>query len=462
MGIRDKLKGGVNKVGGGVKKVRGKLKGSSSEPAQQPAAASSAEEKYYEQLIKESQKKEALFNAGPAKRKILRGSIMLIPVFILLIVIGSFLYISSVSHGGLFSYSFETYYGPIFGQIGSFISPITSLVSSDISCISNVIACTSPTPTAAVNNTYPSFTSFLAFTPESPVPTFYIENVSSFYNELFYTVKNNANVPLGSSYPNNILMSLSCGPGSKDPRSHVCFQTVNNNTFPGGINSPSYFLPFISTVLPSDSIINETNVHLECPVSDTTLAKELPVESQLYMDFDITNFTAVTLLPLEFINSTFNSQIYSSELKPTVQSTNFVTPGPIQVSALVNVPQPVLSGSSSIPINIELKNHGSGAFVLNSLLVFYSARFGDASSLNPQWSCAQADGGRAGNFVLPNASYYACSASVSTGQNFVFVLPNKPIASHFDTFPLIAAANYGYQENYTAPFFVRNQTGCTT
>ena len=357
---------------------------------------------------------------------------------------------------------FNTYYGASFKPVTGLISSIENSLLTGIEVIQNPynIGGTAPPPTI---NTTQTFKQFLVLTA---VPNQVITMTNNpQLSTILYSIKDNANVPLGSGTPNNVLVSLSCGSTVSQQSAKVCQDMLSNFTSPVHASSPPVItnLPLISEILPSETIDNSTSFYLNCPLAKTTF----PTGATVLGNFTIKNYTAATILPIEFVSYNFNQKLLqaSQPVLPSVPSVNFVTPGPIQVELSVPVQQPISTQVESVPINVKINDIGTGSPNISTLVLFVSKQFYPSNPTNGQWTCTNSFPFNRGGFQFPGSGYWACTLPASQLKgttSFIFSLPHVATLGglHFNTMSVIAGVVYNYNELLNIPFIIDNET-CT-
>lgn len=421
------------------------------------------------QLKYEKRHRTAIFDRDAFVRSAKRHALFLAIIFFGSLPFIAFAYISFTSHTYAFSYQQESFYGPILSQLWSYtIGPLWSAIVNINACnefgyISNYAVCSG---TQNVNKTvvvYRTFTSFITATPAQNPLTVFMSQAKDNPGQLFYSVTNNANVPLGSSTSNHLLVNTSCG-GSNAGYSadvYICKGTTNlSNNLPA-----SYNTPLVPSVYPSETIENQTQVLVSCPVN--TLKIQLPSFADMLLNFTIQNYSAASVFPVEFIDSAFDQQLFASQqgLIPSAPSVTFVSPGPLQVSFSTSEPQPIITNGGNVPINLAIANNGPGRYVINKFIIFVpkslwpneSQAYPSCTPSSQQscaaWSCVDAANiphPIAMNFVFPTSGYWACTSTITSSAiasaGTQIVLDNVPglAGMHFNTVPILAYINYNY------------------
>ncbi len=416
------------------------------------------QQEYYKNLIKEEKQKNL-------KRQY-SNLFKLIIGFVIIVIVISIPMFLFYTHSGIFSYQIESFSG-----ITSFFSPLFSEVSQSFYCLSSPISCVTTTSTV-VNQTAPTFTSFLSInTPSQPQILF-----TSGSGYLFYDLGNTANVPLGANRPNQFSITYTCG------SNELC-----QNLTSLGKNSKTVQNPVL--LFPGSTIQQQFLINGKCP-SNQNLAKQLPVEAQLYVETDVSNYSAGSIFPVNYINYSFYNQLLSSSQAfiPNQYSVVYVSPGPVQISISTDMKQPILS-NTNLSMLVQIQNNGQGEYYLNNLTVFIPAYIpgqqagfssvstmaitlpvnsgGGTQSINLNvGQCILSSGGQVQNFVFPGDTFFKCNLDVSSNPhlssiNFILPPPELLNNEHFDTIPILLYVNYNYVQNYTIPFIVENTTSCS-
>ncbi len=459
MAWRDRAKNAYSKVRGGVSKIftRGP---SSAGSSKLDALKEQLEELRLKQAVQAERTPYRLFDRAKFVRGTKKYSAIIIILFLIALPVIIFVYLSASGHTGFFSYQEQSYYGPIFSAIGSYISPIWGLISGELTCVANPVACVSPTQGPVTNYTAPTFSSFITANPtQNPAVAIITANYPGTPTDLFYTVEDTANVPLGSGTDNNILLNTSCG-STNDPAAAFDCQYSTNVTSP-----KEYKVDLTPLIYPSQTITNQTSINAFCPTNLQVSVANGGSIASLQLNFTIENYSAASIAPIEFVTSSYAEElsVAGQPLMANAPTVNFVSPGPIHISLSTSVPQPVETNTGDMPINVEVNNSGTGNYYLNSLSIFVPMSLwsvnvlSEMSQLNPTWRCSPATGGLTANFVLPSADYWDCSAE-NPNSVIPLVLPQLvtlPGAEHFDTVPLLAHINYNYIEDMDMPYVIR-------
>ncbi len=461
MAWKDRVKNAGSKVSGGFSKVfRRQAAGPSATNLEQTEG-----EKLMALRLKraeaEARAPYQLFDRAAFVRGTKKYSAIIIILILIALPVIIFVYLSTSSHTGFFSYQEQSYYGPIFSGVWSYISPIWGLISGELACVANPVSCVGVQNTNVTQNVYPTFTSFLSANPSQGTQTTFI--TSSYPGtpaDLFYTVQNTANVPLGYDTSNNVLLNTSCG-STDDPAATFNCQYSTN------ITSPKPYDARLSPVLEAgQTITNQTAVNVFCP---TNLQVQLDSIASIQLNFTITNYSAASIVPIEFVTNAYATElsIAGQELVPNAPTVSFVSPGPISIILSTSDPQPIETQSGNMPISVQVSNANPGnSYSLNALSVFIPMSLwsvnvsSEISQLNPIWSCSQANGGRTMGFVLPSSGYWNCTAK-NPNDIVQLVLPqvlSLPGAEHFDTVPLLAHVNYNYIQKMNMPYVIRGSS----
>ncbi len=418
------------------------------------------EAKKIELEIKQSERAEkrenSAFNFGGAKRRVKRSAVWLILILIIITPLIVFYFEASSSHSGPFNYTFEAYYTSVFAPIGSFISPLTSLISSQSMCIFNPINCVGQQNVNITKVVYPTFTSFVSFTPASNPQTAFLTGNNTPVN-LYYDVENTANIPLGFATNNALVLNESCGSTNNPPAAHICTATTSPTTMLSNAN-------FVSALLAGATTPNQTTVSVSCPLKNSQIS--LPTLASIILNFTIKNYSAASLFPIQFVSKQFDQQLSlsSQALIPNQPSISFVSPGPVQVTMSAVEPLPILTDSGNVPILIAIKNKGSGnnGYKINSLSLFVPKSLWPSNPQSTGWNCSTSTHSIKMQFALPGSSYWMCTTNASSQQlessGAQFVLPQLTSLStmHFDTVPILAYINYDYYEYSDMPYIIRS------
>ncbi len=411
-----------------------------------------------------------LFNRANVVRGAKKYSAILIILVLISLPVIIFVYLSVSNHTGFFSYQEQSYYGPIFSAIGSYISPLFSLVSNELACVANPVTCAGTQNTNVTQSVYPTFTSFLTTVPtQNPQTAFIISSSSANPVDLFYTVKNTANVDLGTKVGIPVLVNTSCGSTDDPAAAFNCIYTT-------GITSPTEYDAGLTPLIYSgQTITNQTAIGVSCPPS-TSPGNQVQLDSiaSLQLNFTIENYTAASIFPIELVENAYAQElsVAGQPLIANAPSVTFVSPGPVQVTLSTSEPQPVETITGNIPINIGVTNSGSGSnYYLNSLSVFVPMSLwpvnpsdrSNPNNPNPSWTCSPSNGGRTTNFVLPNNNYWNCTAQNPNNvvQLVLSQVTTLPGAEHFDTVPLLAHINYDYIQDMDMPYVLRGESSTT-
>jgi hypothetical protein len=404
------------------------------------------------EIQRESRNRTQIFDFETLRRNTKRRAAV---IFIVLLVISPvivFFFLSSTSHQGPFAYNLEAYYTSVFAPVSSLISPLFGIVTSQLACIGNPVVCVGQQTTNITVVVYPTFTSFVTVTPASSIQTVFLTGNDTPAN-LFYTVSNNANVPLGASTNNALFLNESCGSTDNPAEAHICVVTT----------SPKVILSnasFSSVLLSKQTLTNETKMSVSCPSKSSNIA--LPTLSSLILNFTIKNYSAGSILPVQFVSQQFSQQLLASSqpLEPNLPSVSFVSPGPLQIVMSVVEPMPIITGTGNIPITITVKNNGVGAnaYKVNSLSIFLPKSMWPTSPQGSGWKCVSSTSSIKMQFAIPGSSYWVCTNTESTQQlqsaGTQFVLPQITSLSslHFNTVPIFAYMNYNYYEYMNMPY----------
>ncbi len=426
----------------------------------------SSQDVYYqmqaEMLRKQEKAKNKVFNFGAHKR----AAKIVLPflVLIVIIIVVAYPYISHSPVVANVNSYMQIHYGSTYGKIGSLFSSLWNSVVSGFAFIENPFASQIPPPT--ITNATPTFTSFLALTVPSNQ---YLTLTGTSETQSFeYSVKDTSNVPLGSGTPNNVLVNMSCGNTYSKQATTVCEDLIN--TFEQPPATSQSFPPVVENVglikeiFPTQQITNSTLVQFKCPSSPITF----PTGGSLLLNFTVFNYSTASIMPLEFVSQSFDSQLISSSpLIPSQPSISFTAAGPVQVKLSTDALEPILTKLGAVPISLSIGNSGTGGYHLNSLSLFISTALSSSNpATNPSnglWTCQVSSGMQRQNFVFPSG-YWNCTISnpalLQSSSNFFFTLPALQTLNglHFDTIPVLAYANYNYIQQLNIPFVVQNQT----
>lgn len=300
-----------------------------------------------------------------------------------------------------------------------------------------------------------TFQSFVTLTPSAQ--NIYLSSAGGVSGQEYYSVKNDGNVPLGSSTSNPLSINLSCG-SSSTCKSLITFESPTTNSF----------IPLTSYLLPSTTITNGTSFNVACNPNIFTTSP-LTVGVSFSANLSVDNYTAASISPLEFVSQSFDAQLLSSSspLIPNQPSVTFVSPGPVQISVVPLEPLPIITSSSDIPLSVKLSNSGSGTYSTNLVSVFVPSSIWSSSAelaaLNPSWTCAVSKQETRLNFVFPGSSFWNCTPSGNqVHPSMQFILP--PVTSlgelHFNTVPILASVDYNYYQQTPIFFSVISEVSC--
>ncbi|MCL5101069.1 MAG: hypothetical protein M1348_00455 [Candidatus Parvarchaeota archaeon] len=413
----------------------------------------------YEQRLRELRKSKQFIDTDAISRGAKKYGLLLLIIFLLFLPVGIFLFVNSANHTGPFSYQMQSYYGPFFSQIGSFISPLASLVSNELACVSNPVNCVGTHNTNKTVQVYNTFTSFISASPSEQYQTIFLTGSGKPYTtqaQLFYTVQDTADVPLGTDTSNNILLSESCGSSSNPAATINCLGTTPQST------APQKNLQFIPMIFQQQTVENQTPIAVQCPWNPNV---QLNAISSLRLNFTIENYSAATIFPILFEDNLFYQQLESSQQSVSANqpSVSFVSPGPVQVTLSTSEPQPIVTnnGNTIITVAVSQLTGAEGAFHINQLSIFIPKSLWGSLQSSSGWACGNAVGGRHQQFVLPSgAGYWQCNSTLGDaiqqgGAQFTLPSLNNLGGLHFDTLPILAYINYNYNQSMDMPFIVR-------
>ncbi len=403
---------------------------------------------------KEIAAESAIFNGAKIRRGVKKFGLVIGLLILIMLPIGLFLYLGYTSHTGAFSYQEESYYGPVFSSVWSFIAPLGNLITSELSCVANPVSCLGTRTTTITQQVYPTFASFLSLSASNTQTVFLTTQSPSGTNlgQLFYSMENTGNVPIGVGTSNQVSVNVSCG-SSNDAAAVTNCQQLTNMTSTTRYDSAYLF--------PGDTLVHETSINGHCPVSGSNIGTSGGTIASLSFNFTIYNYSAATIFPIEFEDNSFNQQLISSSqvLVPSLPSVNFVSPGPLQIALSLREPMPILTAATVIPVDTAITNNGAGGTSLNSFSIFVPMSLWPTSpeSLNAGvWRCSPSNGGTRMNFAFPGSNYWNCSAvnPLSASQ---IILPAVSSLSgmHFNTVPILGYINYNYIQYLDMPFIIR-------
>ncbi len=459
MGLKGKLSNLKGKLSNLKSKVAAKLpKRKASAPSQPPAAKGQGpsladlQRRKLEAELNEMSTKEKLFDLSTFKRNTKRHAVVIVIVLLLISPIIVFLFISSTFHQGPFGYTTVAYYTSVFSPIFSFVSPLFHLATTQINCLSNPVACVGQQNQNITVVVYPTFNSFVTVTPASGLQSVFLTGNNTPVN-LFYSVYNNANVPLGSSTNNALMLNESCGSTDNPAETHIC----RVMTFPTLILSDS---GFSSVLFSKQTSTNETEISVSCPSKKSGIV--LPTLSSIILNFTIKNYSAGSLLPVQFASRSFSEQLLAAAqpLIANLPSISFVSPGPLQIEMQVVEPMPIITGSGNVPIVISITDNGAGAnaYSINSLSIFIPKSMWPINPQSNGWNCISSTSSIKMQFAIPGNSYWMCTSTASNQQlqsvGAQFILPQVASLSsmHFNTVPIFAYMNYNYYEYVNMPY----------
>lgn len=414
-----------------------------------------------ERALKESRASTQLFDRDKMVKGAKKYSAIILIIILLALPVGIFFYVNSANHTGPFSYQLESYYGPFFSQISSFITPLFSLISNELTCVANPVNCVGTHNSNQTQQVYTTFTSFLSTQPsQNPQTIFLTSSSGNTLGQLFYTVQNTANVPLGSGTSNDILLNESCG-SNNDPAATInCVGTTPQS--PAFVENGVQLLPVIFT---QQTIENRTDLSVQCPWNPNVQLNSI---ASLQLNFTVKNYSAATIFPIQFMDSTFYQQLVSSQqtFNPTQPSISFVSPGPVQVTLSTTEPQPIVTDTGNMPISIAVSQEAGagGTFHINSLSIFIPKSLWSSAPSSSGWSCSTSNGGRSQQFILPGNNYWNCTSQLGDaiqqgGAQFTLPQVLSLNGEHFNSVPLLAYINYNYYQSMDMPFIVRTGGG---
>lgn len=404
-------------------------------------------------------------------------------LIILIIVIGAIWFIRSQFVSPFLKYKiggiYEPYFSAFSGYVSSTVSSISGFLSNPEGYINNYFF----PKTTQVTQPVMTFTSFVSITPPASEQSLYITPSSSASAQnLLFVAGNLANVPLGSNYPNKLKFNVTCAPGNE-----VC--TNLTNLAGGELVQPS-------VIFPGNQLQQSAPVSVHCPTNNKALAKQLPVQTSVQIISDATNYTAASLLDLEYMNSTFYGELVSSSqaVLPIQEATVIPSQGPLEVTPNIGESEPLLS-DQNVSVSITINNLGSGPFVVNNLTIYVPESF-TTKKINyiplqhPVLSTSQTEGyslqgidelnslafqcvslGQTANdnlnivqnFVFPTYGYIKCWPRDLNQESFLFQLSSfiMPNSSHFEMIPMLFQMSYNYTSTASLSFYVINDTTCT-
>jgi hypothetical protein len=425
---------------------------------------------------REARARTSFFDRDAIVRAVKKHTMLIILVLIIMILPGFFLYIDYTGHTGLFSYQEASFYDPILSSVGSFFAPLGHLLASYWACIGTPVLCQGFQNTNTTVVVYPTFSSFLTTTPAAnPQTVFLIQNGAN-SGQLFYSVTNNANIPLGMDTGNPILFNASCGSLDNPAGVMVCQNTVSLSPGipPNVLNNVQSDYRLVSSIFPGETIENQTVISASCPVNPQIT---LPSIADVLLNFTIKNYSAASISPIEFISNSFDEQLLSSQqgLVPSEPSVTFVSPGPLQIALGTSEPQPIITDTGNVPINIQITNNGPGSYIINSLIIYVPKSLWPSNpypaGAQGGWQCSDvADipslaSLREIDFVFPTSGYWACKTTISSSaievSGIQIILPNVPGLGgmHFNTVPILTYLNYNYIQQMEMPFVLRPEAG---
>ncbi|MGC8681878.1 MAG: hypothetical protein ACP5TF_01120 [Candidatus Acidifodinimicrobium sp.] len=443
--------------------------------------------KMKQSLQKRQQKKQAFSQLSPSeqlkqielnkiksatrKKRLGLGATVLIGL--LVVIAGAWFLLSGIaSHTGIFSYQLGSFYGPYISSIESYTSSTFSMISGFLSNPQGYITNYFFPKTTSVQPPVTTFTSFVTITPPPSEQSLYITSSSSSNSQnLEFVVGNSANLPLGSTYPNKLNLDIACAKGD-----NICSNLTNLEYG----ESAS-----LNVVFPGSEVQESVPIEVHCPTDNPPLAKQLPVQSSVEITASATNYTAASLLNLEYINSTFYGQLlYSSQTYiPSEEATVVPSQGPLEIIPNLGESEPVLNDQNA-SISIQINNLGSGTYVLNNLTVYLPYKYFFYNGVSYEgysflsvvnknknsFDCSLLDTGQNSqldvvqNFAFPTYGYIKCWPDNMKQSSFLFELPSftMPNQAHFETIPLIFQTDYNYTQTSSVSFYVINDTTCSS
>lgn len=412
------------------------------------------------ELEEEKKKNRKLLNTDSIIRSAKKHSILLAPfIIIIILVVVYFAFYASTNVGIVYT---EVTYGSIFSKVSGLISSGFSAISTFIAEIQNPNLLISQPHVTSTNST-PTFSSFLTFNYPPDQEVVLTSNPQQ--GSIFYSVTNNANVPLGPGTSNNLLVNISCGSTVSTGAAQYCkdmltkfINPVETSSSPPSVNDQS----LINILAPGETKENTTYFDLSCPSKKLTF----PLSMSLLATFLIKNYTAAVILPVEFMSNSFQNQLLSSDqaFVPSEPSFNFYSSGPVQMEVYTDARQPILTKINSLPLQVTIKNNGNYPYDINNLSLYISKAFYPTNPSTSYWKCSTATPFIRQGFHFPGNSYWNCyidnSNILSSGKSFYLGLPavNSLNGMHFNTMTIIGYVNYNYNESLNMPVVVSNQT----
>ncbi|MCW1293974.1 MAG: hypothetical protein OH316_01665 [Candidatus Parvarchaeota archaeon] len=486
--LSQRIKGGIGSIGSGISSRYTNWKTKRAAKKQSLQSLSPREQLAQLELNK--------MKAQSRRKRIGLGGVVLI---VLILGVGGWLFVSSgiISHTGIFSYQIGGFYGPYISIISGYISSTTSSITSFLSNPEGYITNYFFPKTTSVQTPITTFTSFVSITPPATEQSLYItsSSASSSANtqDLLFIADNLANVPLGSNYLNKLKFNVTCAPGD-----NVC---TNLTDLAGGeLVQPN-------VIFQNNQLQLSAPVNVHCPTNNKALAKQLPVQTSVNIIADTTNYTAASLLNLEYINSTFYNELISSSqaILPTQEATVIPSQGPLEVIPNLGQSEP-LQNDQNASISITIDNLGSGSYALNNLTIYIpetdppAGISTDASTIIPgggsgsspaasspsmtqsngyelqgidylnslTFQCVSLSTGANNglnivqNFAFPTYGYIKCWPLNLNQNSFLFQFSNFFMQNneHFETMPVLLQINYNYTSTASLPFYVINDTTC--
>ncbi len=472
--IKNGIKKGTGKIRGALGRVPG-VKATGKGVADYLQKRQQTKQSFNQLSPREKLAQIELSKMKSAKRRKGLGFGAMVLIGLLLIVGGAWFVLSgSASHTGVFSYQVGGFYGPYISGIESYASSTFSMVSNFLSNPQGYITNYFFPKTTVVTPPVTTFTSFVTITPPPSEQSLYITSsspTSPTRESLEFVIGNSANLPLGSGYPNKLSLDITCAKGD-----NVCSNLTD-------LGNGESFTP--NVVFPGSEVQEGVPINVQCPTNNPSLAKELPVQSSVQIIANATNYTAASLLNLQYINSTFyNELLYSSQAYiPAEQATVVPSQGPLEVIPNLGESEPVASAQNA-SISIKINNLGSGNYALNNLTVylpykysFYNGvsyegySFSSVVNMNKNsFDCSLLDISQNNqldivqNFAFPTYYYIKCWPTNLQQSSFLLELPNftMPNEAHFETIPIIFQMNYNYTQTSSVSFYVINDTKCAS
>ncbi|MBE5727834.1 hypothetical protein IHE50_00230 [Candidatus Parvarchaeota archaeon] len=475
--IKNGIKKGAGKIRGALGRVPG-VKATGKGVADYLQKRQQTKQSFNQLSPREKLAQIELSKMKSAKRRKGLGFGAMVLIVLLLIVGGAWFVLSGIaSHTGVFSYQVGGFYGPYISSIESYTSSTFSMISKFLSNPEGYITDYFFPQTTVVTPPVTTFTSFVTITPPPSEQSLYITSSSSSPSNpppsqnLEFVIGNSANLPLGSGYPNKLNLDITCAKGD-----NVCSNLTD-------LGNGKSFSP--NVIFPGSEVQESAPIDIWCPTNNPSLAKELPVQSSVQIIANATNYTAASLLNLQYINSTFyNELLYSSQAYiPAEQATVVPSQGPLEVIPNLGESEPVASAQNA-SISIKINNLGSGNYALNNLTVylpykysFYNGvsyegySFSSVVNMNKNsFDCSLLDISQNNqldivqNFAFPTYYYIKCWPTNLQQSSFLLELPNftMPNEAHFETIPIIFQMNYNYTQTSSVSFYVINDTKCAS